>query len=326
MTEAKIIENTFTRKLNSYLDFSVSASNYYKVFFVGSGITGDTTCVCYNSSLGMYICFKQGSGYSLFYYSYNGTSWTDSSALTFSPLYMCKAIAYNDAIMVAVFSVGSGSNSYAYSTDGITWVASTLPFSLLWSDIQYSKELNMFVAIPSTGSYIIYSYDGLTWSYSSIASSSMKLISWSPELSMFIVVKSNELNYLVSYNGINWSTYSFSSSSLGTLVDGSSVWSSELGIFFIYTYSNTDLRGYLFRSSDGIRWSLISFINYRMTNIYWSKNYNFLFMLDNSRQFHYIDEEFKFRDCTGSTLDRFCDSPMGLMVGYVSTSSLVMYI
>jgi hypothetical protein len=172
------------------------------------------TSNCYTVSWSGSMWVAGGNGTNQIGYSTDGTTWTASTTPTSSSV---NGVAYNGTMWVAVGIDGAGGNAVTYSYDGINWILSTSGSSLLRVGRSVGWNGTLWVAggsqYSSSGSLLIYSFDGIIWAAcNGITSSSWSdmqrpnALAWNG--SLWIVVAYNGTNYQTVYfsrNGIDWS-------------------------------------------------------------------------------------------------------------------------
>jgi hypothetical protein len=181
----------------------------------------------------MFIAIRLGQ----YYYSYDGTNWTQSSFLSNSD---ATSFAWSREKGI----IAAGRN---YSRDGITWVKSINGEGIV--SVGWGKELGIFTGISQAdvdnNNYSYYSYDGITWIKVDVPFGFLpNRITWSPLLSMFICNGYTPDYYatsMYSRNGRDWIFLNFVFDHL--------IWINELSLFvagrqLAQTYT----------SIDGINW------------------------------------------------------------------------
>ena len=118
-------------------------------------------------------------------------------------------------------------------------VGGAAPSASNWNSVCWSAELRMFVAISTSSTATMKSYDGINWTASGAApsASSWASVCWSAELGMFAAISISSTATMKSYDGINWTASGVAPSA----VNWQSVcWSPELGMFVAAAYGSTD--------------------------------------------------------------------------------------
>jgi hypothetical protein len=242
--------------------------------------------VCWSRELSLFVACASGGNESLFAYSSDGISWTESppaygggsSAVCWSPelsLFVAgqTGIPYGDKLytsqngkdwtvhVIALQHVNSICWSselnifvmvgefISTSSDGITWTRQSPPFTQISLTICWAAELMLFVVIGGYG--VITSPDGVNWTIrdTSVSASS---VCWSPELLLFAATAYG--NIWCSPDGIVWTQYSSSISG-----DWYSIcWSPELMIFLVMGIAGNKAMS----SPDGVTWTLRATDNY----------------------------------------------------------------
>jgi len=144
----------------------------------------------------------------------------------------------------------SGSDvSYSTVENAVsTWTSRTIDANF-WTDITWSPELSLFVAVASNGTNrVATSPDGITWTGRTIDANGWYGITWSPELSLFAAVAAYGTNRVAtSPDGITWT---------GRTIDANAwrkvTWSPELSLFVAVATSGTYR---VATSPDGIAWT-----------------------------------------------------------------------
>jgi hypothetical protein len=91
------------------------------------------------------------------------------------------------------------------SSDGVVWNSQSSAGDLSWTSVTYSTELNLLVAVSSTGtSNIMTSSNGTTWTLRTPPSSvQLNSVIWCPNLALFVTVGNSSVAF-ISRDGITW--------------------------------------------------------------------------------------------------------------------------
>ena len=168
------------------------------------------------------------------------------------------------------------SNVKLLTTSQISYLKST------WNNIVRAPELNLFVAVSSsgTGNRIMTSPDAITWTRRiSSEDNNWTSICWASELTLLVVVASSGTGnrIMTSPNGITWTTQTSPSDNNWTSV----VWCKELTLFVAVASSGTGDR--VMTSPDGITWtSRTSAADNNWTSVCWSPELSLLVAVSNT--------------------------------------------
>jgi photosystem II stability/assembly factor-like uncharacterized protein len=137
-----------------------------------------------------------GTNYSIYVSSDNGLTWTRVQT---GDNYLYGKIIYKNGLFIAVGGFGSNAGIISVSSDGINW--STSNYNRVLRDIDFSDDLQLFVAVGDNG-YTVYSSDGINWTVNWLTDTeSMMCVKYVPWLNSFVA--SGIKNYFSS-DGINW--------------------------------------------------------------------------------------------------------------------------
>lgn len=146
----------------------------------------------------------------------------------------------NGAISITVVPSAAG---------GDAWSTRTASASQQWTDVVWSPELNLFVAVSQSGTNRVgTSPDGITWTTRAVTiDGAWKAVTWSPELGLFVAVAaSGTVQAMTSPDGITWTGRTIS------IVGWKDVaWSPGLGLFVAVGDSTSTVAS----SPDGITWT-----------------------------------------------------------------------
>ncbi|TGM28241.1 hypothetical protein [Leptospira levettii] len=136
------------------------------------------------------------------------------------------------------------------------WFSRTTPVDNAWRSVCWSPELNLFVAVASsgTGNRAMSSPDGIIWtSRTTPVDNAWNSVCWSPALGLFVAVStSGSLNrVMTSPDGINWTSRTTPNNNWSSVC-----WSPALGLFVAVAITGTGNR--VKTSPDGINWTLRS--------------------------------------------------------------------
>ena len=151
-------------------------------------------------------------------------------------------------------AIRSGSAAGATSEDGVTWTArpSLMPSSTTWNALAHGliedgstqEKVSTFVAVASGSTAAAYSYDGITWTASTLPSASL----WSDVAygnEKFVAIASNSTTVAISLDGLVWDiTGTLPSTGFNTLTYGR-------GIFVALKSGTTTA----VTSTDGVTWT-----------------------------------------------------------------------
>jgi hypothetical protein len=133
-------------------------------------------------------------------YSDDGVTWATSSAAENNSW---QDVTYGNGLFVAV--ANSGTNQVMTSPDGINWTSRAAAGSCLCRAITYGNGL--FVAGGVSGSYGMYSYDGINWTSGNFINGSHYDVAYGNGVFVTVVYgTSGDQKVSYSYDGINWST------------------------------------------------------------------------------------------------------------------------
>jgi hypothetical protein len=185
------------------------------------------------------------------------------------------SITWSPELGIFVALSTDATNRIITSTNGILWnnVNSTIANAGSWNSICWSSELRLFVAVGSSGSYIITSTDGINWTGRiSPENNSWKSVCWSPELGLFVAVSINGTNRtMLSNDGINW----YKSIAASALSWNSICWANSLGLFI--AVSTDSISTNIMTSPDGINWTTRSNpTSQTLVSITWSQELGML--------------------------------------------------
>ena len=163
----------------------------------------------------------------------------------------------NLQLLVAINSNGTGGTNLervATSMDGVTWTIRTAASVSAWSDICYSSDLKLLVAVSSSAtSAIMTSPDGITWtSRTSPGNGGWRSVCWSSRLGMFVAVGASlsTQRVMTSTDGITWTLQTTPASADNTWT--SVIWCDYLRAF-VAGCSDTVTDG-IMTSLDGVTW------------------------------------------------------------------------
>ena len=133
----------------------------------------------------------------------------------------------------------------------MAWQDHSVASAPVFSDVVWSSELGLFVAVASDGSNRVRtSTDGQTWTAHSAAQDNQwQSVTWAPELGLFVAVASSGTNrVMTSSNGIGWSV------ALASALEAwqSVTWAPELGLFVAVAENCTVC---VMTSANGTNWT-----------------------------------------------------------------------
>jgi hypothetical protein len=165
-----------------------------------------------------------------------GETWTGKTA----PLNAWNGVAWSPKLnMFCAVSEDGFPTQVMTSTDlGNTWVAQTVPSNQEWTAIEWSPDLEIFVACAYSssggGNQIMTSPDGVNWTLQSTAAApngEWYDIAWSPYLGIFTVTGGSfgDFQVMTSPDGINWTPTPNINIPTGSW--NSITWADEIGLF-----------------------------------------------------------------------------------------------
>ncbi len=163
-------------------------------------------------------------------------------------------IAYSKKLNRYVSISTDFGDSVMVSSDGRIWEAYPTGNNNAWISITYSDELEIFVAVSSSGvgNRVMTSKDGIKWiNRVSAYDNSWRAITYSPELNLFVALSISGINnrVMTSKDGINWKIINCNFNN-----DWRSVlWISDLKLFVAVASSGNGDRVMI--SYDGVNWS-----------------------------------------------------------------------
>jgi hypothetical protein len=147
----------------------------------------------------------------------DGITWTERTYDATATASMgVSGVAWSDSQGVAVAcvrSTGVGvANKFFTSPDGITWTRRTAPFDVQYTDVEWSADLGLFVAVAQTGTnaqQIATSPDGVTWTARSCPTArSWKYVKWRSAQAAFFIVGTGTDKLITSTDGTTWTEIS----------------------------------------------------------------------------------------------------------------------
>lgn len=156
-------------------------------------------------------------------------------------------------ILVAVSSSGLNERVMIAEDSLYNWRCIETPEDNYWTSITWSPELELFVAVASSGTNrVMTSPDGINWTLQSASvNNEWRSITWggSSGNKMFVAVASSGSGnrIMTSPDGVNWTTRSSTENNYWTSV----TWSPELNLFCAVASSGTNR---VMTSSNGINW------------------------------------------------------------------------
>lgn len=175
----------------------------------------------------------------------DGVNWTLRTLPGDSDTYYwnCVCWAAELGLFVAVAGItdaGTATNVMT-SPDGITWTIRNSVANNRWSNIAWSPERSVLVAVAAdgTGNRVMTSSDGVAWTAhpSTDDTNSWYGLTWAPELSLFVAVSNTGTQRMMtSPDGINWTARSLPLEELVGVC-----WSPQLSIFAANCVSGTVL-------------------------------------------------------------------------------------
>ncbi len=155
----------------------------------------------------------------------------------------------------AVPSSGAGDNDTYVIGATTAWVQRTPVAHRSFTDIAWSPELNLFVAINAdAGDPFSKSSDGITWTDTgAVAAGQWQSICWAPQLGLFVGLASTGSNRAItSPDGQTWTLHQVTDGSTDQNSFKSICWSPELGLFVGVSFDGTNR---VITSPDGVTWT-----------------------------------------------------------------------
>ena len=160
----------------------------------------------------------------------------------------------------------SGTDRIAWSADGTNWTHVNVQANI-WNDICYSEDLDLLVAVASSGvNRVITSPDALVWTNQTAATArSWASVAWASSLGLFIAGSSNGGSpggvggLMTSPNGSAWTsrdTPGGAAPTTGTNIATKGIcWSEDLGLALAVLANRTSTNVPFITSPDGINWT-----------------------------------------------------------------------
>lgn len=153
-------------------------------------------------------------------------------------------------------TVSGGVDQDIYLTGNASaWTVRTAANAFQWISVCYSPELNLYVAIASSGAgnRVMTSPDGINWTPHASAdnTAAWNSVCWSPQLGLFVAVATTGTNRaMYSANGTAWTIHATADDTTGW---NSVCWSPELEIFV--AVGDAAGSNQIQSSVDGISWT-----------------------------------------------------------------------
>ncbi len=201
-----------------------------------------------------------------------------------SPINSWSSITYGSGLFVAIAN-DTLTDQIITSSDGINWTTYQSPENNEWNSICYSKELNLFVAIASTGyNRVMISNDGINWSSQSVPNTSMwQSVCWGgregeKKFVAVSLVMSPNIQIMTSVDGINW----INQVSPVSINLNSICWGGTTNNEKFVAVSSDGYFNQIITSVDGINWIIPNLdINVNLKSIIWTPVTNeFMAILD----------------------------------------------
>ncbi|QDJ96517.1 hypothetical protein Xoosp13_331 [Xanthomonas phage Xoo-sp13] len=224
--------------------------------------------MCYSPAFSKFFAVSYNS-YSRVLSSSDGITW-DSVVKGDAPGQLPKGWkqVVQGNVLVAV-----GVNGIMLSVDGLHWTTPNLP-QLNYNTIEYSQELNRFVALTDTNA-VVFSVDSnltLTQQLVPIPTSKWSSIAYSPSLNRFVAVSyRGPISVMYSTNGINWTNGNLLSNLWNKIV-----WSPERGQFLAIANASSSNVG---TSTDGINWTTVNNTTNYWRDLTWSPELGMFMMV-----------------------------------------------
>jgi len=164
---------------------------------VDLGYSKDWESITYGA--GRYVAIGSSGASDNVAYSSNGIDWTISDL----PENQMWDVAYGDGRFVAVGSNGKS----AHSDNGISWSVADDGTGNTWRGVTYSPDLELFVAVASTGTgnRVKVSTDGVVWSVgTSPADNNWQSVTWGDGLLVAVASSGTGNRVMTSPDGLAW--------------------------------------------------------------------------------------------------------------------------
>jgi len=162
--------------------------------------------------------------------SSDGVTWSDPISINSNET-AYRVVWTNDTFVVFW---GGASSVISFSSDGITWTNVNSGFSVNWTDIAWSPDLELYAVVSSSGKILI-GPDKDSITDINTGSNWWQTVLWSSDLGIFITFSDNgsattdNARMAYSFDGITWNR----DISIPESTIKGSVWSKELGRFII---------------------------------------------------------------------------------------------
>ena len=193
----------------------------------------------------------------------DGIIWTIIPNTSYDLNWTC--MVSSESLIVALSNSGT-SNRVLLSNDSLNWSLTSDANNFNWKSVCWSSELNLFVAVASSGnitykiddagyiinSRIMTSIDGQIWVASKLEIyNDWSSICWASNIGKFIAVSisGNNNRVITSIDGLNWVSQTSANNNNWTSI----CWSTELNL--AVAVSNTGIGNRIMTSPDGITWT-----------------------------------------------------------------------
>ncbi len=180
--------------------------------------------VCWSPELGLFVAVNGNGSYRVMI-SYNGIDWYGIITPTQQTWFRIRWA--NTLGLFVATSADSVVGSVMTSPDGMNWTVRNFPFAAYTTDLAWSQDLGMLIAL-SGSIYYFYSRDGINWYSNALPISAIwNTISWISDIGIFVALTISTLALSYSYDGLTWISVSISGN---TNFYNSITWSSELNM------------------------------------------------------------------------------------------------
>lgn len=148
---------------------------------------------------------------------------TTTTSITVPELNQWFGAAWSPSLAIYCAVAASGTHRVMTSPDSTTWTVRTAASASAWQAVEWSADLNLFVAVGTN--VAMTSPDGIIWTSRTIGAFDWKSVVWcSGTMQKFVAVAGNRI--ATSTDGITWSDYN--SSTISVNLVGSAAYSPSL--------------------------------------------------------------------------------------------------
>ena len=251
--------------LNGKLLTSIDGNNW--TLQTVSNINLNINSVTYSPDLNLLVAVGDGSSTTPCVMTSNdGITWTNRTGI--SALNWIK-VTWGNGLFVAIAQNATTSNTIMTSSNGILWTNRSVPVAGEWWNVKWINELNIFLAIGTSGARLMTSPNGIDWTIRIAAEeNNWKDFAWSPTLNLLVAVAnsvvSNGSPIMTSSDGIIWTSQTAPVTNLYSVI-----WAHELNLFVAMSFNNNP-SSYLY-SNNGKNWQIgFTLINQNFYSIAWS--------------------------------------------------------